>query len=144
MLILAAFKDYCSVSFFKGVLLKDNKKILQKPGENSQSARIIKFTAVKEIEKLKPVLKTYISEAIDLEKKGSRVQFKKINEFRVPDEFALKLEENPILKKAFEALTPGRRRAYLIYFSAPKQSSTRISRIEKCIPQILMGIGLHD
>ena len=141
--IVAAFKEYCSLSFFKGALLNDAHKILVKPGENTQSDRLIRFTNVQEIMELEPVLKAYIYEAIEVEKAGLKVSFKKEPE-PIPDELQRKLDKNPALKTAFEALTPGRQRAYIIYFSAPKQSKTREARIEKYIPQILEGIGLHD
>jgi uncharacterized protein YdeI (YjbR/CyaY-like superfamily) len=144
ILILAAFKDFCSISFLKGVLLKDEKGILTKPGENSQSARQIRFTNVKEILKLESTIKAYINEAMELEKSGEKVEFKKINEFVIPEEFQTKLNKIPALKTAFKALTPGRQRGYLLYFSAPKQSKTRDSRIEKCLKQILNGKGLTD
>lgn len=143
VLIVAAFKEYCSLSFFKGVLLKDTHSILEKPGENSQSDRLIKFTNVQEIIKMEAILKAYIFEAIEVEKAGLKVNFKKNSE-PVPEELQKKLDEIPALKNAFEALTPGRQRAYILHFSQPKQARTRLSRIEKCIPQILDGIGLHD
>ncbi|UII29576.1 YdeI/OmpD-associated family protein [Fulvivirga ulvae] len=141
--IVAAFKEYCSLSFFKGALLNDAHNILVKPGENTQSDRLVRFTNVEEIMELEPILKAYIYEAIEVEKAGLKVSFKKDQE-PMPEELHRKLDENPALKTAFEALTPGRQRAYIIYFSAPKQSKTREARIEKYTPQILEGIGLHD
>lgn len=144
ILIVAAFKEYCSLSFFKGALLSDANGILYQPGENTQAARQIKFTNVKDIAELEPVLKAYIFEAIEVEKAGLKVPLKKTAEYNVPEEFQTRLDEIPILKSAFEALTPGRQKAYLLHFSQAKQSQTRASRIEKCIPQILIGKGLND
>ncbi|RAI87985.1 YdeI/OmpD-associated family protein [Algoriphagus yeomjeoni] len=143
VLILAAFKEYCSISFFKGALLSDEHKILVKPGENTQAGRLIKFTDVKKIKELKAVIKAYIFEAIEIEKEGLVVEFKK-NPEPIPEELKTKLENDPVFKSAFEALTPGRQRGYILYFSAPKQSITRESRIEKFAPKILEGIGLND
>lgn len=141
--ILQGFKETCAILFPKGALLKDPKNILEKPGESTQSARRIPFTKVGEIVKLEPVLKAYIREAVGVEKSGLKVEFKK-NPEPVPEELQSKLAENPALKAAFTALTPGRQRAYILHFSAAKQSQTRTSRIEKCTPQILKGIGLND
>ncbi|REG88303.1 YdeI/OmpD-associated family protein [Algoriphagus antarcticus] len=143
VLILAAFNDYCSISFFKGVLLNDEQKVLTKPGENTQAARLIKFTTIQEIAQLKPILKAYIFEAIEVEKEGLKVIFEK-NPAPLPEEFQNKLVEFPALKVAFEALTPSRQRGYILYFSAPKQFKTRVARIEKCAPKILDGKGLND
>ncbi len=144
IVLMHGFKDYCALLFFKGALLNDAKSILTTQTKNTQSARQIRFTSVREIKKLEPILKSYIYEAIEVEKAGLKVDFKKTTEFDVPEEFQIKLDENPALKSAFEALTPGRQRAYLLHFSAPKQSKTRHSRIEKCMPQILKGKGLRD
>lgn len=144
IVLIHAFKGYCAFLFFKGALLKDPKRILIQQTENVQSARQIRFTSVSEIVKLKAVLKTYIHEAIAVEKAGLKVSFKKTTEFSMPEEFRSKLEGIGSLKKAFTALTPGRQRAYLLYFSSAKQSKTREARIEKCIPQILKGKGLDD
>jgi uncharacterized protein YdeI (YjbR/CyaY-like superfamily) len=143
VILLSGFKEYCTISFFKGALLNDADKILVKPGENTQSARIIRFTDVREIIELETILKAYIYEAVEVEKAGLKVNYKKIEEFKIPEEFQAKLDENPALKTAFEALTPGRQRAYILYFSAPKQSKTRESRVEKCMPQILSGKELN-
>ncbi|PZX48404.1 YdeI/OmpD-associated family protein [Algoriphagus chordae] len=143
VLVLAAFNDYCSVSFFKGALLSDTYKMLSKPGENTQAARLIKFTNTSEIAKSKDILKAYIFEAIELEKLGLKVEFEK-NPDPIPEELQQKLDENKSLKEAFEGLTPGRQRGYILYFSAPKQSKTRESRIDKSIPKILAGKGIHD
>jgi|SRR5579859_874205 len=142
--IIIPFKESCALMFCKGALLKDARGILTKPGENTQAGRWIKFTSVEEIVKLKPVLKAYIQEAIAAEKAGLKVKFKKTSEFKMPEEFKNKLNKIPALKTAFEALTPGRQRGYLLYFSAAKQSETRESRIEKCMDQIFDGKGLND
>lgn len=143
VLVIAAFNDYCALSFFKGALLKDAKGWLSKPGENTQSARVIKFTNVQEIVTLEPILKEYIFEAIELEKTGLNITFKN-NPEPIPEELQNKLDEIPALKKAFNALTPGRQRGYILYFSAPKQSKTRYARIEKYTDKILNGEGFHD
>ncbi|MFB6342180.1 YdeI family protein [Saccharicrinis sp. FJH62] len=142
--IMSAFREYCALSFFKGSLLKDPERILDKPGENSQAGRLIKFTNIQQIIEKEPELKAFIHEAIELEKEGREVKFKTVNEYAVPEELQHKLDEEPVLRQAFEALTPGRQKGYLIYFSQPKQSKTRETRIEKCIPRILEGKGLHD
>lgn len=144
IIILAAFKEYCALSFFKGALLQDFDSLLQKPGENTQAARLIKFTKTKEIEDKIDILKAYIFEAIELEKAGHKVKFAKNTELHLPSEFQTKLNENPTLKNAFETLTPGRQRGYILHFSQPKQSKTRKARIEKCIPQILSRKGLNE
>jgi len=144
ILILAAFKEYCSINFFKGSLLSDAKEILTKPGENSQAGRLLRFTNVKDIIKLESIIKTYIHEAIEIEKAGLKVKFKKATEFAIPEEFQTALNKNPALKSAFYKLTPGRQRGYLLHFSAPKQSKTRDARIEKCTKQILSGKGMND
>ena len=143
VLILAAFKEYCSISFFKGALLSDTDKILTKPGENTQAGRLIKFTNVQEIAKLKSTIKAYIFEAIEVEKEGLEVNFKK-NPEPIPMELQAPFEKDPTFKTAFEKLTAGRQRGYILYFSAPKQAKTREARIEKCKPKILVGIGLND
>jgi uncharacterized protein YdeI (YjbR/CyaY-like superfamily) len=144
VVFLGAFKNYCVLSFVKGVLLKDAKGILIQQTENSQSVRVIRFTNVGEIVEMRSVLKAYIDEAIEVEKAGLKVKLKKITEHKVPQELQNKLDEIPALKTAFHALTPGRQRAYLLYFAAPKQSKTRESRIEKCMRRILKGKGLDD
>ena len=144
IVLIHGFKEYCAVLFFKGVLLKDAMNILISQTENTQATRQIRFTDVDEIVEMEPILKAYIDEAIEVEKAGLEVDYKKTTEFKMPEEFQNKLDENPDLKTAFEALTPGRQRAYLLYFSAPKQSKTRESRVEKCMPQILNGKGLND
>ena len=144
IVLIHGFKEYCAILFVKGALLKDSKHILIQQTENVQAARQVRFTNVHEIVKLKTVLKAYVKEAIEVEKSGLKVDFKKTTEFKTPQEFQNKLEKNAALKAAFQALTPGRQRAYLLYFSAPKQSKTRESRIEKHMPQILKGKGLND
>ena len=144
VVLMHGFKEYCALLFFKGALLKDPKKILIQQTKNVQSARQIRFTNVREIVKLKLILKAYVQEAIEVEKAGLKVNFKKTSEFDVPEEFQNKLAAVPALKSAFNALTPGRQRAYLVYFSAPKQSKTRQSRVEKYMPEILKGKGLND
>ncbi len=144
VVLIHAFKEYCAILFVKGALLKDSRGILITQTENVQAGRQIRFTNVREIDEMEAILKEYIHEAIEIEKAGLKVDFKKTTEFIVPEEFQNKLNENPDLKTAFEALTPGRQRAYILYFSAPKQSTTRESRIEKWLPQILIGKGLND
>ncbi len=144
IVVIHGFKEYCALLFFKGALLKDDKAILIRQTENVQAQRQVRFTGVKEIADLEPVLKAYIHEAIEVERAGLKVNHKTTEEFSVPEEFQNKMDEVPALKIAFEALTPGRQRAYLLYFSTPKQSKTRESRIEKFMPQILSGKGLND
>ena len=144
IVLIHGFKEYCALLFFKGALLNDANGILIQQTENVQAARQIRFTNVREIVKMKPILKAYIYEAIEVEKAGLKVNFKKTSEFKIPEEFQKKLDETPALKKAFAALTPGRQRGYLFYFSQPKQSKTRESRVEKCKQQILNGKGLND
>jgi uncharacterized protein YdeI (YjbR/CyaY-like superfamily) len=143
VLIMSAFKEYCSISFFKSALLQDSDKLLVKPGENSQAARLFKFTTVKEIIAIEATLKAYIYEAIEVERAGLQVDFKKELE-PIPNELQKKLDENAELKSAFERLTPGKRRGYILHISQSKQSKTREARIEKCIPKILEGKGFHD
>jgi uncharacterized protein YdeI (YjbR/CyaY-like superfamily) len=144
VVIIQGFKEYCALLFCKGALLKDAYRILIQQTENVQAARQIRFTNVPEIAEMEPIVKAYIHEAIEVEKAGLEVNYKNTSEFAVPEELQTKLDAIPALKKAFEALTPGRRRAYLLYFAAPKQSKTRESRIEKYMPQILKGQGLND
>ena len=143
IVLIHVFKEYCALLFFKGALLNDAKGILIQQTENVQAARQMRFTNVREIVKLKPILKAYIYEAIQVERAGLKVNFKKTTEFKITEEFQNKLDEVPALKTAFDALTPGRQRAYILYFSAPKQSKTRESRVEKCMQQILNGKGLE-
>ncbi|HMG81943.1 MAG TPA: DUF1801 domain-containing protein [Ferruginibacter sp.] len=143
IVLIHGFKEYCALLFFKGALLKDTKGILIQQTKSVQSARQIRFTNVKEIAKLKPSLKAYIYEAIEVEKAGLKVELKKDLE-PIPEEFQKALHKNAKLKTAFKALTPGRQRAYILFFSAAKQSTTREARIEKSTPQILKGKGLND
>jgi uncharacterized protein YdeI (YjbR/CyaY-like superfamily) len=143
IVIIQGFKDFCALLFCKGALLNDRKGILKKPGENTQAARRIPFTNVREIAELEPTLKAYIQEAIAAEKAGVKVDFK-TNPEPVPEELQNKLDAIPALKRAFAALTPGRQRAYILHFSAAKQSQTRESRVEKCMPQILKGKGFNE
>ncbi len=144
IVLIHGFKEYCALLFFKGALLKDADGILIQQTENVQAGRQIRFTNVREIVQMEPILKDYIHEAIEVEKAGLKVNFRKTSEFTIPEEFQNKLDKIPALKTAFDALTPGRQRAYLFYFSQPKQSKTRESRVEKCMPQILNGKGLED
>lgn len=144
VVLMHGFKEYCALLFFKGALLKDPKGILIQQTENVQSARQIRFTSVREIVKMEPILKTYIQEAIKVEKAGLKVKLKKTSDFKIPEEFQSKLDEIPALKTAFRALTPGRQRGYIFYFSQPKQSKTREARVERYMPQILNGKGLDD
>jgi len=146
IVLIHVFKAYCALLFFKGVLLNDTSKILIQQTKNTQAARQIRFTNVREIMEMETTLKAYIFEAIDVEKAGLKVNFKKNSERIIPEEFQNKLlaEGGSALKTAFEALTPGRQSAYYLYFSAPKQSKTRESRVQKCVQQILHGKGLND
>jgi uncharacterized protein YdeI (YjbR/CyaY-like superfamily) len=146
VVLIHGFKEYCALLFFKGALLKDSKGILIQQSENVQSARQVRFTGVREITKMETVLKAYIYEAVEVEKAGLKVDLKKTEAYPVPEEFKKKLSAKggAALKTAFAALTPGRQRGYLLYFSAPKQSKTRDSRIENSISKILKGKGLND
>ena len=144
IVLIHEFKEYCAFLFFKGALLNDADGILIQQTENVQAARQIRFTNVREIVEMAPILKTYIYEAIEVEKAGLKVNLKKTEEFTTPTEFQDKLDNIPVLKTAFNALTPGRQRAYLLYFAAPRQSKTREARIEKSMLQILNGKGLKD
>ena len=144
VVLIHSFKEYCAFLFFKGALLHDNKGILIRQTDNVQAARQIRFTNVQQIVKLERILKAYIYEAIEVEKAGLKVKMKKTSEFRIPEEFQKKLDGTPALKTAFDALTPGRQRAYIFYFSQPKQSKTRDLRVGKYMSQILNGKGLND
>jgi len=144
IVLIHGFKEYCALLFFKGALLKDAKDILVQQTENVQAARQIRFTNVREILEMESILKVYIKEAIEVEKAGLDVDYKKTSEFVIPEEFQNRLDESPALKTAFDALTPGRQRGYILYFSAAQQSKTRASRVEKCVQQILNGKGLND
>ena len=144
IILIHDFKEYCAVLFVKGALLNDSNGILIQQTENVQAARQIRITNVSEIMEMKTILKTYIYEAIEVEKAGLKVELKKPSEFKISEEFQKKLDEMPELKTAFEALTPGRQRAYLLHFSAPKQAKTREARVLVCMPSILNGKGLND
>jgi uncharacterized protein YdeI (YjbR/CyaY-like superfamily) len=144
IVIMLPLKEHCALLFCKGALLNDAHGLLIKPGENTQAARQIRFTNVREIVEMETILKAYIDEAMEVEKAGLQVNYKKITELILPKELQNKLEEIPALKTAFAALTPGRQRGYILYFSAAKQSKTRESRIEKCRQRILHGKGLND
>ena len=144
IVLIHGFKEYCAFLFFKGTLLNDTHGVLIQQTKDVQAARQIRFTNIREIVDLKPILKAYIYEAIEVEKAGLKVKLKKTADFTVPEEFQSKLDIIPALKTAFEALTPGRQRGYILYFSAPKQSKTKELRVEKCMQQILNGKGLND
>lgn len=144
IILIHGFKEYCALLFFKGALLNDPEGILIQQTKKVQSARQIRFTNVKEIVKQAKILKAYVYEAIEVERAGLKVNLKKTSDFKMPEELEQRLAKNVALKKAFNALTPGRQRAYIFYFSQPKQSKTREARIEKSIPQILSGKGLND
>ncbi len=144
VIIIHGFKDYCALLFIKGALMNDAEGLLIQQTENVQAGRQIRFTNIKEIRKLKASLKAYIHEAVAIEKAGLKVELNKNKDLVFPEEFQRKLDEFPDFKASFEALTPGRQRAYNLYFTAPKQSKTREARVEKCIPQILDGKGLND
>lgn len=144
VVLIHGFKEYCALLFHKGALLKNTDALLIQQTENVQAARQIRFTSLQQIKDMESTLKSYIYEAIEVERAGLKVELKKTSEFNIPDEFRQVLDEYVELKTAFEALTPGRQRGYLLHFSQPKQSKTRESRIEKCIPQILEGKGLND
>jgi len=144
IVLIHVFKEYCAYLFFKGALLNDADGVLIQQTENVQSARQVRFTNAKEIVKMEKTLKAYIYEAIEVERAGLKVKLKETADFKIPEEFQKKLNKNAALKKAFNALTPGRQRQYIFHFSQPKQSKTRESRVEKYIPQILDGKGLND
>jgi uncharacterized protein YdeI (YjbR/CyaY-like superfamily) len=144
IVLIHGFKEYCALLFMKGALLKDPRGILVQQTDNVQAARQIRFTNIREIVGMEPILKAYIKGAIQVEKAGLEVSYKKTSEFKIPDEFQNRLDESAALKTAFDALTPGRQRGYILYFSAAKQSGTRESRVEKCVEQILDGKGLND
>jgi len=144
IVLIHGFKEYCALLFMKGALLKDNKRILVQQTENVQTARQIRFTSVKELVKMKTIVKAYIKEAIEVEKAGLQIELKKTSEFKMPEEFQNLLDGMPQLKTAFFNLTPGRQRGYLLHFSSAKQAKTRETRIGKCVQQILNGKGLDD
>ena len=144
IVLIHEFKEYCAVLFFKGALLQDSEGYLIQQTANVQAARQMRFTSIQEVIDRKDILKSYIFEAIEVENLGLKVELKKVEEFAVAEEFQIKLNELSALKTAFEALTPGRQRAYLLHFAQPKQAKTREARVEKCMPQILEGKGLND
>lgn len=144
IVLIHDFKEYCALLFMKGALLDNSNGLLIQQTENVQAARQIRFTNLREIVDNKAILKAYIYEAIEVEKAGLKVELKKTTEYNIPEEFQQKLDESTSLKTAFEALTPGRQRAYLLHFAQPKQAKTREARVEKCIPQIMDGKGLND
>jgi uncharacterized protein YdeI (YjbR/CyaY-like superfamily) len=144
VVLIHAFKEYCALLFMKGALLKDEEGILVQQTKNVQSGRQIRFTSLQQVTKMKSIVKAYVQEAIAVEQAGLKVELKDTGEFDFPDEFQAKLDDMPELQTAFEALTPGRQRGYLLHFAAPKQSKTRVSRIEKCVQHIMSGKGLND
>ncbi len=144
IVLIHGFKDYCALLFFKGALMKDEADILIQQTDNVQAARQIRFTSAEQISGMENLLKSYVQQAIEVEKAGLKVDYKKTTEFTVPDEFQTRLDRDAALKAAFTALTPGRQRAYLLHFAQPKQSKTRESRIDKAIPQIFEGKGPND
>lgn len=144
IVLIHGFKEYCALLFFKGALMKDPKKILIQQTKNVQAQRQIRFTSLQQVNKLKSVINAYVFEAVKIEESGAKVEFRKTSEFAMPDEFKIRLSKDRTLKKAFESLTPGRQRGYLLHFSSAKQAKTREARIEKNIPNILDGKGLED
>ena len=144
IVLIHVFKEYCALLFFKGALLKDPHRVLVQQTEQVQAARQVRFTGIQEIIDMEPTVRAYIFEAIEVEEAGLKVEFKKTTEYKIPEEFQKTLGTDPALKAAFESLTPGRQRGYLLYFSAPRQSKTRESRIEKSRQLILDGKGLND
>ncbi|WP_431685786.1 YdeI/OmpD-associated family protein [Hahella sp. NBU794] len=144
IVILQGFKDFCAILFPKGALLKDPRSVLEKPGENTQSARRIPFTKAEDIADMEAVIKAYIHEAVEVENAGLKVDFKTMEDYAIPEELQAKLDEIPAFKEAFNALTPGRQRGYLLHFSSPKQSKTRASRVARHMQQIMDGKGLND
>jgi uncharacterized protein YdeI (YjbR/CyaY-like superfamily) len=144
VVLMHGFNQHCALLFFKGALMKDPKGLLVKPGENTQGSRQIRFTRLQDVLKLKSALKAYIGEAIELEKSGAKLELKKTSDFAIPAEFQKKLDEISGLKAAFDGLTPGRQRAYILHIASAKQSKTRESRVAKCLPRILKGKGLDD
>lgn len=144
VVIIGSFKEYCSLGFFKGVLFNDPSNILVQAGENTQSVRIMKFTSVDDIQNQESAIKDFVKQGIEAEKAGKKVKFKPTEAYEIPDELQIMMEEIPELATAFNQLTPGRQRGYLLHFSAPKQSKTRTARIEKCIPKIMAGEGFSQ
>lgn len=144
VVLIHGFKNYCALLFFKGALIEDTDKLLIRQTENVQAQRQIRFTSIDQINKLKPVIRKYLGEAIQIEKAGKKVEFKKTRDYEIPLEFQNRLDEDAGLKNAFESLTPGRQRAYMFYFSSAKQSKTRVARIKKHLDRILSGKGMYD
>ena len=144
IVLLQRFNDYIALMFFKGALLKDPKKILSRIGEHMQVPRQLRFTTVAEVLKLEPTIKAYLREAIELEKSGAKVKLKAVADYDVPEELQTELNADPGLKKAFAALTPGRQKGYIFHIASAKQSATRASRVQKCVPHILAGKGMND
>lgn len=142
--IVIPLKDSCAFAYFKGSLLKDPKRILQKAGEHTQAGRWIKFTSVKEIAALQSILRDYIYEAIEIEESGKKVELKKLSDYAIPEELQTRLDEDAVLKAAFEALTAGRRKSYIFHISGAKQPKTRAARVDKCVPMILSGRGFNE
>ena len=142
--IVIPLKESCALAFFKGALLTDPKRILQKAGKHTQAGRWVKFTSVKEITALRSSLTDYIYEAIEIEESGKKVELKKPSEYAIPEELQTRLDENAVLKAAFETLTPGRRKSYIFHISSAKQSKTRAARADKCVPMILSGRGFNE
>jgi len=144
VIMLYAFKNNCGISFLKGSLLRDENQILEKPGENTQGGRVVRFTDPSRLSELEPVLKAYIFEAVEVERAGLKVKTKAISDYDIPEEFQRRLDGDPELKEAYEGLTPGRKKGYLLYFSGSNNPKTRESRIERYVPKIMKGLGFHD
>lgn len=144
VVLISALKEYCAISFLKGALLEDPDQLLTKPGENTQAARLIRFTSVQQVVAAEKTLRDFVRRAIEVERQGKKFDFSAKDELVIPEELRRKFEEMPELESAFAALTPGRQRGYVLHFSAAKQSKTREARIEKCVPSILAGKGMHD
>lgn len=144
VLLMSCFKDYAFISFVKGVLLDDPDALLFQPTKNSQATRLLRFTTIEDIHKMESIIKAFINNAIEVEKSGAKIEYKDTSDYDFPEELRAKFDEDPAFEAAFEALTPGRQRGYLLYFSGAKQSKTRTSRIEKYTDRIFEGIGMHD
>jgi uncharacterized protein YdeI (YjbR/CyaY-like superfamily) len=144
IVLMHGFKEYCALLFFKGALMSDKAGILIQQTGNVQAGRQARFTGADQIDEMAPMLRAYVLEAVEVEKSGRKVELKPTTEFTMPEEFKTRLDADPALKTAFAKLTPGRQRAYLLFFSAPKQAQTRTARVDKSIPQILAGKGLND
>ena len=142
--IVIPLKELCALSFFKGALLKDTKHILQRAGEHTQAGRWVKFTSVREITALQSTLRDYLYEAVELEESGAKVELKKASEYPIPEELQMSLDADRVLKTAFESLSPGRRKSYILHISGAKQAGTRAARTERCVPMILSGRGFNE